>query len=94
MIQRRINANLAPNLSSKDIPFIQKYSSHPFLDVYGIECDKGLAFNSVLSQLKQEEIANVMYLGDLRLSTKDCIFTITLEIGIICGIPICTDRLC
>jgi HAD superfamily hydrolase (TIGR01484 family) len=64
MIQRRINANLAPNLSSKDIPFIQQYSIHPFPDVYGIECDKGLAFDSVLSQLRQEEIANVMYLGD------------------------------
>jgi HAD superfamily hydrolase (TIGR01484 family) len=64
MIQRRINANLAPNISSKDIPFIQEYSSHPFLDVYGVRCNKGLAFNSVLSQLRHEEIANVMYLGD------------------------------
>jgi phosphoserine phosphatase len=32
--------------------------------VYGVECNKGLAFDSVLSQLKQEEITNVMYLGD------------------------------
>jgi hypothetical protein len=65
VIQRTINANLSPNLSSKDRPFIQKYSSHPFLDLYGIECNKGLAFDSVRSQLKQEERgANVMYLGD------------------------------
>ena len=65
VIQRTINANLSPNLSSKDRPFIQKYSSHPFLDLYGIECSKGLAFDSVRSQLKQEERgANVMYLGD------------------------------
>jgi HAD superfamily hydrolase (TIGR01484 family) len=64
MVQRTINTNLSPNLSSKDRPFIQNYSSHPFLDVYGIECNKGLAFDSVLSQLKQEERANVMYLGD------------------------------
>jgi hydroxymethylpyrimidine pyrophosphatase-like HAD family hydrolase len=65
MVQRTINTNLSPNLSSKDRPFIQNYSSHPFLDVYGIECNKGLAFDSVLSQLKQEEReTNVMYLGD------------------------------
>jgi len=51
VIQRTINANLLPNLSSKDRP--------------GIECNKGLAFDSVRSQLKQEERgANVMYLGD------------------------------
>jgi hypothetical protein len=44
---------------------MQTYSSHPFLDVYGVECNKGLAFDNVLSQLKQEERGgNVMYLGD------------------------------
>ena len=65
LIQNDIIANLAPNLSSKDRPFIQKYSSHPFLDIYGVECNKGLAFDNVLSQLKQgERGGNVMYLGD------------------------------
>jgi HAD superfamily hydrolase (TIGR01484 family) len=64
MIERCINTNLATNLPTKDRPFLQTYSSHPFLDVYGVECNKGLAFDSVLSQLKQEEITNVMYLGD------------------------------
>ena len=65
VIQRTINANLAPNSYCKDRPFVQKYSSHPFLDVYGVECNKGLAFDNVLSQLKQEEReTNVMYLGD------------------------------
>jgi predicted mannosyl-3-phosphoglycerate phosphatase (HAD superfamily) len=64
MIERNINTNLATNLPSKDRPFVQTYSSHPFLDMYGVECNKGLAFDSVLSQLRQEEIANVMYLGD------------------------------
>jgi hydroxymethylpyrimidine pyrophosphatase-like HAD family hydrolase len=66
IIQRSINANLRPNLSSKYRPFIQTYSSHPFLDVYGVECDKGIAFDNVLSQLeeKEERRKNVMYLGD------------------------------
>ena len=65
MIERSINTNLATNLPSKDRPFIQTYSSHPFLDIYGVECNKGLAFDSVLSQLKEKERGtNVMYLGD------------------------------
>ena len=66
IIQRSINANLRPNLFSEYQPFIQTYSSHPFLDVYGVECDKGIAFDNVLSQLeeKEERGGNVMYLGD------------------------------
>jgi hypothetical protein len=65
MIERSFNTNLATNLPSKVRPFIQKYSSHPFLDLYGVECNKGLAFDSVLSQLKSEKRgAIVMYLGD------------------------------
>ncbi|MGI8832337.1 MAG: hypothetical protein ACR2IS_06850 [Nitrososphaeraceae archaeon] len=60
MIQRSINANLA-SYPSKDRPFIQKYSSHPFLDV---ECNKGLAFDSILSQLAEKERGgNVMALA-------------------------------
>jgi HAD superfamily hydrolase (TIGR01484 family) len=66
IIQKTINGNIAPNLSSKGRPFIQKYSSHPFLDVYGVECNKGLAFDSVLSHLeeKKERRTNVIYFGD------------------------------
>jgi HAD superfamily hydrolase (TIGR01484 family) len=65
MIQRKINANIAPNSSPKNRPFIQVYSSHPFLDVYGVQCNKGLAFDSVLSHLeKKDRGASVMYFGD------------------------------
>jgi HAD superfamily hydrolase (TIGR01484 family) len=65
MIQGSINANLAPNSSSKERPFIQIYSSHPFLDIYGVECNKGLAFDNVHSHLEQKERrTSVMYLGD------------------------------
>jgi HAD superfamily hydrolase (TIGR01484 family) len=63
-IQRNINAHLGPNLSFKDQAFIQSYSSHPFLDVYGAECDKGLAFDNVLSQLAEKRGTNVIYFGD------------------------------
>lgn len=42
-IQRSFNTYLRSNLSSKYRPFIQTYSSHPFLDVYGVECNKGFS---------------------------------------------------
>jgi hypothetical protein len=66
IIQKSINADLTPNLSSKDRPFIQSYSSHQFLDVYRVECDKGLAFDNVISHLekKEERGTSIMYLGD------------------------------
>ena len=53
-------------MPSKHRLFIQEYSSHPFLDIYGIECNKGLAFDSVLSHLeeKKEKGTNVIYFGD------------------------------
>jgi hydroxymethylpyrimidine pyrophosphatase-like HAD family hydrolase len=42
------------------------YSSHPFLDIYGVEFDKGLAFDNVSFTIgkKEERGINVMYLGD------------------------------
>jgi hydroxymethylpyrimidine pyrophosphatase-like HAD family hydrolase len=35
-IQKNINENIATNPSPKNRPFIRIYSSHPFLDVYGV----------------------------------------------------------
>jgi HAD superfamily hydrolase (TIGR01484 family) len=64
MIQKSINADLAPNLSFKDQLSMQSYSSHPFLDVYGTKCDKGLAFDEVLTQLEEKGRTNIIYLGD------------------------------
>jgi hypothetical protein len=61
MIQKSINAN-TENLSSKDRPFIQSYSSHPFLDVYGLKCNKGLAFDHVFSQLAEKGEELVLYI--------------------------------
>ena len=66
IIQSCINAEQRSNLSSKDRPFIQTYTSHPFLDIYGANCDKGLAFDNILSYLEKKDgrETNVMYLGD------------------------------
>jgi len=45
--------------------FIETYSTHPFIDIYGIKCDKGSAFDSVLKLLDMDRSKNkVMYLGD------------------------------
>ena len=63
-IQSSINADMKLNSSPHDRPFLQTYSSHPFLDLYGVQCDKGLAFDNVVLGLGKEESANVMYLGD------------------------------
>jgi hypothetical protein len=66
MIQRDMDACLAPNFPLAERPFIQSYTSHPFLDVYGVRCDKGLAIDNVLSciEKKVEKGTNMMYLGD------------------------------
>ena len=69
LIERSVNTNLATNIPSKDRPYLQTYSTHPFLDLYAVECNKGLAFDGVLSQLKQEERQNVVYLGDSIMTT-------------------------
>jgi hydroxymethylpyrimidine pyrophosphatase-like HAD family hydrolase len=41
------------------------YSTHPFIDIYGIKCDKGSAFDPVLKLLDMDGSKNkIMYLGD------------------------------
>jgi len=45
--------------------FIETYSTHPFIDIYGIKCDKGSAFDSVLKLLDMDRSKDkIMYLGD------------------------------
>jgi hydroxymethylpyrimidine pyrophosphatase-like HAD family hydrolase len=65
-IQREMDARSASYLPLAERPFIQSYASHPFLDVYGVRCNKGLAIDSVLScmEKKVEKGTNMMYLGD------------------------------
>ena len=42
--------------------FVQLYDSHPFIDVYAIECDKGIAFDSLITVSKLK--GGILYLGD------------------------------
>jgi HAD superfamily hydrolase (TIGR01484 family) len=45
---------------------VQKYSDHPFIDIYSAECNKGTGFDAVMIELSAEGIStkDVLYLGD------------------------------
>jgi len=62
MINKQTGQRSSPSL------YIQTYSSHPFIDVYATRCDKGLAFDSILSNIPNVWNNNIegytMYLGD------------------------------
>jgi hydroxymethylpyrimidine pyrophosphatase-like HAD family hydrolase len=44
--------------------YVETYSTHPLFDIYGIRCDKGSAFDSVLRLLDIDRSKKLMYLGD------------------------------
>jgi hypothetical protein len=46
--------------------YIQTYRSHPFVDVYGANCDKGVAFDLITNILNpnDNEEMGILYLGD------------------------------
>jgi HAD superfamily hydrolase (TIGR01484 family) len=61
---RKKQRELSHNSMSK--LHIQTYTTHPFIDVYAVKCDKGMAFDCVTSQIPRIEgkLQNIMYLGD------------------------------
>jgi HAD superfamily hydrolase (TIGR01484 family) len=61
----RLVANLRKPPAPVDI-YIQKYSVHPFVDLYSVECNKGMAFDTVISELAHLSVdcGSVIYLGD------------------------------
>jgi HAD superfamily hydrolase (TIGR01484 family) len=70
--RRAINhflSEIVANLNKPPVPadvYIQKYSEHPFVDIYSIECNKGVAFDTIISELRYVSIdgKDAMYLGD------------------------------
>ena len=48
--------------------YTQTYATHPFIDVYAVKCDKGMAFDSIASEISygkgKREKRIIMYLGD------------------------------
>jgi HAD superfamily hydrolase (TIGR01484 family) len=61
----RMVANLKKALVPADI-YVQKYSEHPLVDIYSAECNKGIAFDTVLSELEHTspDTKDTLYLGD------------------------------
>lgn len=62
---RSFNFGPAPDL------YVQTYGSHPFLDVYALYCDKGMAFDVVVDDILSVKTAGergngegILYLGD------------------------------
>jgi hypothetical protein len=59
------------NMKSSSIyqHYVQTYSTHPFIDVYSVRCDKCLAFDVAISELAcfnadDNRRQNILYLGD------------------------------
>ncbi len=64
IFERNINSS-----SANQHYYIQTYSTHPFMDIYSVRCNKGLAFDATISELScfnaDDDIRqNILYLGD------------------------------
>lgn len=57
-IQKLANSSPANDL------FVQTYSDHPFIDVYSVKLDKGLAIDAIIKLLNLSKSQKVLYLGD------------------------------
>jgi hypothetical protein len=62
-------SRMVANLKKPPVPidvYVQKYSTHPFVDIYGAECNKGMAFDTVISERTNISVdgKSVLYLGD------------------------------
>ncbi|CAN5431502.1 hypothetical protein BH18THE2_BH18THE2_39850 [soil metagenome] len=69
VINDRIKSSTSASATAL-LPYIQSYSAHPFLDVYSVKCDKGMAVDAITSILESSYHNNkdrqntIMYLGD------------------------------
>jgi hydroxymethylpyrimidine pyrophosphatase-like HAD family hydrolase len=44
---------------------LQTYNSHPFIDIYAVECNKGMGFDCIVEELSyHRSIGSILYLGD------------------------------
>lgn len=71
-LQRRIKSYQSDSLASAPNLHLLSYSSHPFLDVYALPCDKGTAFDFITSEIlnisnshgTEQGVGGTLYLGD------------------------------
>jgi len=62
-------SSIVANLKKPPVPvhiYVQKYSTHPFVDLYSTECNKGMAFDTVIAELGYASAngKGTLYLGD------------------------------
>lgn len=63
-------STMVANLRKPPVPidiYVQKYSEHPFVDIYSVDCNKGKAFDTVVSACMPYSSAHgkgILYLGD------------------------------
>jgi hydroxymethylpyrimidine pyrophosphatase-like HAD family hydrolase len=66
-VQKYTCLSSASSTSTTDL-YCMTYKSHPFLDIYAMYCDKGIAFdgvfNEILKMRRGKELRGVLYLGD------------------------------
>ena len=58
--QRELQQQNSPTIQ------IQTYTTHPFIDIYAVKCNKGIAYDTVLSKLSitGSPVQKVLYIGD------------------------------
>lgn len=62
-------SSFVTNLRKSPVPvdmYVQKYSTHPFVDIYSTESNKGMAFDTVIAELgySAADCEGTLYLGD------------------------------
>lgn len=65
----RFISSIVTNLRKPSIPvdiYVQEYSTHPFVDIYSTESNKGMAFDTVIAELgySASDCEGILYLGD------------------------------
>jgi hydroxymethylpyrimidine pyrophosphatase-like HAD family hydrolase len=64
MIQKFMSLSSSSSRSMFDL-YVLTYKSHPFLDVYGVYSDKGIAFDFITANvLDAKNNEGILYLGD------------------------------
>jgi hydroxymethylpyrimidine pyrophosphatase-like HAD family hydrolase len=68
LIKKREQQKISNASPSSSFLYTQTYSTHPFIDVYAVKCDKGRALDSITSKLPPgiitDKARGIMYLGD------------------------------
>ncbi len=77
-------SKIISSLKREPVPinlYVQQYSTHPFIDIYSIECNKGMAFDNLLSELALATTSTATALAEDDDNNKSVIEGGTLYLG-------------